>query len=160
MEELLFLALRYGFPRRVGSLAVLARRRRTAPSRGDGPRHRRDQGWRTCSICGAFLKGLPQSYLTTASGAALPGSLARSFRFLASLKITAPSLARRRRTPTLMRTGFLPGGTSFAGMYIVELAASDTRLAGAIVDGFAAARMASPARGLRVCTEKFIRVMT
>jgi uncharacterized protein len=46
-------------------------------------------------------------------------------------------------------------GTSFAGMYIVELAASDTRLAGAIgqvplVDGFAAARMASPARGLRL----------
>jgi uncharacterized protein len=46
-------------------------------------------------------------------------------------------------------------GTSFAGMYIVELAASDSRLAGAIgqaplVDGFAAARMASPARGLRL----------
>ena len=46
-------------------------------------------------------------------------------------------------------------GTSFAGMYIVELAASDTRLAGAIgqvplVDGFAAARMASPGRGLRL----------
>jgi pimeloyl-ACP methyl ester carboxylesterase len=40
-------------------------------------------------------------------------------------------------------------------MYIVELAASDSRLAGAIgqvplVDGFAAARMASPARGLRL----------
>jgi pimeloyl-ACP methyl ester carboxylesterase len=46
-------------------------------------------------------------------------------------------------------------GTSFAGMYIVELAASDSRLAGAIgqaplVDGFAAARMASPGRGLRL----------
>jgi uncharacterized protein len=46
-------------------------------------------------------------------------------------------------------------GTSFAGMYIVELAASDSRLAGAIgqvplVDGFAAARMASPVRGLRL----------
>jgi dipeptidyl aminopeptidase/acylaminoacyl peptidase len=46
-------------------------------------------------------------------------------------------------------------GTSFAGMYIVELAASDSRLAGAIgqvplVDGFAAARMAPPARGLRL----------
>jgi fermentation-respiration switch protein FrsA (DUF1100 family) len=46
-------------------------------------------------------------------------------------------------------------GTSFAGMYIVELAASDTRLAGAIgqvplVDGFAAARMAPPAHGLRL----------
>ncbi len=46
-------------------------------------------------------------------------------------------------------------GTSFAGMYIVELAASDSRLAGAIgqaplVDGFAAARLASPVRGLRL----------
>jgi fermentation-respiration switch protein FrsA (DUF1100 family) len=46
-------------------------------------------------------------------------------------------------------------GTSFAGMYIVELAASDSRLAGAIgqvplVDGFAAARMAPPVRGLRL----------
>jgi uncharacterized protein len=46
-------------------------------------------------------------------------------------------------------------GTSFAGMYIVELAASDSRLAGAIgqvplVDGFAAARMAPSARGLRL----------
>ena len=45
-------------------------------------------------------------------------------------------------------------GTSFAGMYIVELAASDSRLAGAIgqaplVDGLAAARMASPGRGFR-----------
>src|SRR5258707_2080417 len=46
-------------------------------------------------------------------------------------------------------------GTSFAGMYIVDLAASDSRLAGAIgqsplVDGFAAARLASPLRGLRL----------
>ena len=46
-------------------------------------------------------------------------------------------------------------GTSFAGMYIVELAVSDSRLAGAIgqaplVDGFAAARLASPGRGLRL----------
>ena len=46
-------------------------------------------------------------------------------------------------------------GTSFSGMYIVELAASDSRLAGAIgqsplVDGFAAARLASPVRGLRL----------
>src|SRR3984957_2359837 len=46
-------------------------------------------------------------------------------------------------------------GTSFAGMYIVELAASDSRLAGAIgqvplVDGYAAARMAPPVRGLRL----------
>src|SRR2546422_4583259 len=46
-------------------------------------------------------------------------------------------------------------GTSFSGMYIVELAASDSRLAGAIgqsplVDGFAAARLASPLRGLRL----------
>jgi len=46
-------------------------------------------------------------------------------------------------------------GTSFAGMYIVELAASDSRLAGAIgqaplVDGLAAARMASPGRGFRL----------
>jgi uncharacterized protein len=43
-------------------------------------------------------------------------------------------------------------GTSFAGMYIVELAVSDSRLAGAIgqaplVDGFAAAKLASPGRG-------------
>jgi uncharacterized protein len=46
-------------------------------------------------------------------------------------------------------------GTSFAGMYIVELAASDARLSGAIgqvplVDGLAAARMAPPAHGLRL----------
>ena len=46
-------------------------------------------------------------------------------------------------------------GTSFSGMYIVELAASDSRLAGAVgqsplVDGFAAARLASPGRGLRL----------
>ncbi len=46
-------------------------------------------------------------------------------------------------------------GTSFAGMYIVELAVSDSRLAGAIgqaplVDGFAAARLASPVRGLQL----------
>jgi uncharacterized protein len=46
-------------------------------------------------------------------------------------------------------------GTSFAGMYIIELAASDARLAGAIAqsplaDGFAAARMAPPARSLRL----------
>ena len=48
-------------------------------------------------------------------------------------------------------------GTSFAGMYIVDLARSDSRLAGAIgqaplVDGFAAARLASPVRGLRLMT--------
>src|SRR5260370_12268862 len=46
-------------------------------------------------------------------------------------------------------------GTSFAGMYVVELAASDARLAGAIaqaplVDGLAAAMMARPARSLRL----------
>ena len=46
-------------------------------------------------------------------------------------------------------------GTSFSGMYIVDLAASDSPLAGAIaqsplVDGFAAARLASPLRGLRL----------
>jgi dienelactone hydrolase len=46
-------------------------------------------------------------------------------------------------------------GTSFAGMYIVELAASDARLAGAIaqaplVDGLAAAMMVRPARSLRL----------
>jgi len=49
----------------------------------------------------------------------------------------------------------LAWGTSFAGMYIVELAASDTRLAGAIgqvplVDRLAAAMMASPGRGLQL----------
>jgi dipeptidyl aminopeptidase/acylaminoacyl peptidase len=46
-------------------------------------------------------------------------------------------------------------GTSFAGMYIVELAASDSRLAGALaqaplVDGLAAAALAPPIRGLRL----------
>jgi fermentation-respiration switch protein FrsA (DUF1100 family) len=46
-------------------------------------------------------------------------------------------------------------GTSFAGMHIVELAASDARLAGALaqsplVDGLAAARLAPPLRGLRL----------
>jgi dienelactone hydrolase len=46
-------------------------------------------------------------------------------------------------------------GTSFAGMYIVELAASDARLAGAIaqsplVDGLAAATMVPPPRSLRL----------
>jgi dipeptidyl aminopeptidase/acylaminoacyl peptidase len=46
-------------------------------------------------------------------------------------------------------------GTSFAGMYIVELAVSEPRLAGVIgqsplVDGFAAARLGSPMRQLRL----------
>jgi uncharacterized protein len=46
-------------------------------------------------------------------------------------------------------------GTSFAGMYIVDLAASDARLSGAIaqsplVDGFAAAMMIPPTRSLRL----------
>jgi fermentation-respiration switch protein FrsA (DUF1100 family) len=46
-------------------------------------------------------------------------------------------------------------GTSFAGMHIVELASSDSRLAGALaqsplVDGLAAAKLASPRRGLRL----------
>ena len=46
-------------------------------------------------------------------------------------------------------------GTSFAGMYVVELAALDARLAGAIaqsplVDGLAAAMMVPPARSLRL----------
>ncbi|MDQ1541985.1 MAG: uncharacterized protein QOH29_2711 [Actinomycetota bacterium] len=46
-------------------------------------------------------------------------------------------------------------GTSFAGMYIVELAASDSRLAGAIaqaplVDGLAAAAKTPPILGLRL----------
>ena len=46
-------------------------------------------------------------------------------------------------------------GTSFAGMHIVELAASDSRLAGALaqsplVDGLAAAALAPPIRGLRL----------
>src|SRR4051812_26174733 len=46
-------------------------------------------------------------------------------------------------------------GTSFAGMHIVELAASDSRLAGALaqsplVDGLAAAAMMPPLRGLRL----------
>jgi dipeptidyl aminopeptidase/acylaminoacyl peptidase len=46
-------------------------------------------------------------------------------------------------------------GTSFAGMYVVELAATDARLAGAIaqsplVDGLAAAMLPPPARRLRL----------
>jgi hypothetical protein len=46
-------------------------------------------------------------------------------------------------------------GTSFAGMYVVELAATDARLAGAIaqspvVDGLAAAMLAPPTRRLRL----------
>jgi alpha-beta hydrolase superfamily lysophospholipase len=46
-------------------------------------------------------------------------------------------------------------GTSFAGMYVIELAASDARLAGAIAqsplaDGLAAAAMTSPGRSLRL----------
>jgi dienelactone hydrolase len=46
-------------------------------------------------------------------------------------------------------------GTSFAGMHIVELAASDSRLAGAIaqsplVDGLAGVAMVPPARSLRL----------
>ena len=48
-------------------------------------------------------------------------------------------------------------GTSFAGMHVVELAASDGHLAGAIaqaplVDGLAAAAMTSPARSIRLLT--------
>ncbi|MCU1752328.1 alpha/beta hydrolase [Pseudomonas sp. 6D_7.1_Bac1] len=46
-------------------------------------------------------------------------------------------------------------GTSFAGMHVVELAASDTRLAGAVAqapltDGLAAAMMAPPRTGIRL----------
>jgi len=46
-------------------------------------------------------------------------------------------------------------GTSFAGMHVVELAVSDTRLAGAIAqapltDGLAAAQMAPPKNGVRL----------
>ena len=57
--------------------------------------------------------------------------------------------------PDIDEHRILAWGTSFAGMYIVELAASDTRLAGAIgqvplVDRLAAAMMASPGRGLQL----------
>ncbi|KAA1014237.1 alpha/beta fold hydrolase [Paraburkholderia panacisoli] len=46
-------------------------------------------------------------------------------------------------------------GTSFAGMHVIELAASDTRLAGAVAqapltDGLAAALMAPPKNGIRL----------
>ena len=54
-----------------------------------------------------------------------------------------------------IKAGFSPGARLSPGMYIVELAVSDSRLAGAIgqaplVDGFAAAKLASPGRGLRL----------
>src|SRR5712675_1773779 len=79
-------------------------------------------------------RGSLRSFSITASGADLPDNRARCFPSLASARITAPS---------------------FAGMYIVDLAASDSRIAGAIaqsplVDGVAAARLASPLRGLRL----------
>ena len=57
--------------------------------------------------------------------------------------------------PYIDRRRIFAWGTSFAGMYIVELAATDGRLAGAIaqsplVDGLAAAMLAPPARRLRL----------
>ena len=57
--------------------------------------------------------------------------------------------------PYIDRRQIFAWGTSFAGMYVVELAATDARLAGAIaqsplVDGLAAAMLAPPARRLRL----------
>ena len=63
--------------------------------------------------------------------AARTGSPVRSCPFCASARITARSSAGRPRSPALIRRIFA-WGTSFAGMYIVELAASDARLAGAV----------------------------
>src|SRR3989442_9977840 len=58
------------------------------------------------------------------------------------------------------RRGFA-WGTAFSRIDFVELAASDSRLAGAIgqsplVDGFAAAGLASPLRGLRLLAGAFL----
>jgi dienelactone hydrolase len=57
--------------------------------------------------------------------------------------------------PSIDERRIFAWGTSFAGMYVVELAATDARLAGAIaqsplVDGPAAAMLAPPARRLRL----------
>jgi dipeptidyl aminopeptidase/acylaminoacyl peptidase len=57
--------------------------------------------------------------------------------------------------PSIDERRIFAWGTSFAGMYVVELAASDARLAGAIaqsplVDGLAAAMLAPPSRRLRL----------
>jgi dienelactone hydrolase len=57
--------------------------------------------------------------------------------------------------PNLDARRIFAWGTSFAGMHIIELAASDRRLAGAIAqaplaDGFAAARMVPPTLGIRL----------
>jgi len=57
--------------------------------------------------------------------------------------------------PSIDKHRIFAWGTSFAGMYIIELAASDHRLAGALAqsplaDGLAAAMMVPPARSLRL----------
>jgi dienelactone hydrolase len=57
--------------------------------------------------------------------------------------------------PSIDERRIFAWGTSFAGMYVVELAATDARLAGAIaqsplVDGLAAAMLAPPTRRLRL----------
>jgi dienelactone hydrolase len=74
-----------------------------------------------------------------------PGQL-EDYRIVIGWAGAQPSIDERR---------IFAWGTSFAGMYVVELAATDARLAGAIaqsplVDGLAAAMLAPPARRLRL----------
>ena len=60
-----------------------------------------------------------------------------------------------RAQPDIDESQIFVWGTSFSGMHVVELAASDGQLAGAIaqaplVDGFAAAAMAKPPQSIRL----------
>ena len=60
-----------------------------------------------------------------------------------------------RAQPDIDESQIFAWGTSFSGMHVVELAASDSQLAGAIaqaplVDGFAAAAMAKPPQSVRL----------
>jgi alpha-beta hydrolase superfamily lysophospholipase len=137
-------------------LAVLARGTWAAPSRRDGPRHRRDQGWRTCPFAERFCReGFAAIVFDYRQWGGSTGQPRAELSFPRQLEDYSTVIGWAAMHPGIDAHRIFAWGTSFAGMYIVELAASDTRLAGAIgqvplVDGFAAARMASPALGLRL----------
>ena len=120
------------------------------PGGGDGPRHRRNQGGRT----GAFAERFRDE------GFAAIAFDYRNFGGSGGQPREALSVPRQREDystvigwavgqPYIDRRQIIAWGTSFAGMHIVELAVSDTRLTAAVAqapltDGLAAAMMSKP----------------
>jgi len=99
-------------------------------------------------------RGSPRSCSTTASGAARPGSLARSFPSTPARGLPHCHRSAAAR-PDIDAHRVFAWGTSFAGMYVVDLAVSDSRLAGAIgqsplVDGFRRSEAGLALWGLRL----------